>query len=649
MKKLALGIVHLEPGEGAKGRRMKGEKCKMKREWDLAVRRFAGRMKVVVCILLWLVLGAGPLAAQEITLTASIDRNPVGLYDQFTYTLEIKGASSGYSEPKLPDFSDFRVMGGPNVSTSVQIVNGAYSASKIYSVILLPRKTGDFTFPAVAISFKGKNYQSNPIQVTVIPQSAAPAQGGAGAAPGDAVQAAPDELFLRAIPSRRSVYVNDQVTVVYKLYFRNSVQGLDYLKLPETVGFWVEEYEIPQTNIPVTQETVNGVRYNVAEIKRMALFPTKSGELAVTPMQLAVNVVERRRRRDPLGSFDDFFSDPFGRTVRKVVASEPLAFNVKPLPSQGKPANFSGLVGNFLLKVDVDKTEVKANEAISYKVRLSGSGNLKSLSKLPIEFPPSFEVYEPKVNDAVNRSGSSMTASRELEYVLIPRTSGQYRIKPLEISYFDPASETYKTLQSPEFALSVGEGKELPGMAGSSYLAKSEVKLLGKDIFFIKEENLRLQPLGYKPYRTPWFWAALILPLIFLGLAYGYRTHQEKMTTNLEYARQRKAYKQAEKRLKGASHFLKQRMFGEFYGEVSRSLIGFVADKTNRPAAGMVRQDVEKLLANKNVDAALVADYLNCLDEADFRRFAPAQATEEEAKSFYHRAEEILVRLGKYF
>lgn len=626
----------------------------MKREWSFAVKNFAGRicpgkLKTVVLVLAGLVLGAGPLVAQEITLTASIDRNPVGLYDQFTYTLEIKGASSGYSEPQLPDFSDFRVMGGPNVSTSVQIVNGAYSANKIYNVILLPHKIGDFTFPAVAVSFKGKTYQSNPIQVTVIPQSASSAQGGADAAPGDAVQAAPDELILRAIPSRRSVYVNDQVTVVYKLYFRNSVQGLDYLKLPETVGFWVEEYEIPQTNIPVTQETVNGVRYNVAEIKKMALFPTKSGELTVTPMQLAVNVVERRRRRDPFGSFDDFFSDPFGRTVRKVVANDPLTFHVRPLPSQGRPANFSGLVGNFLLKVEVDKTEVKANEAISYKVRLSGSGNLKSLSKLPIEFPPSFEAYEPKVNDAVNRSGSSMTASRELEYVLIPRTSGQYRIKPLEISYFDPASETYKTLKSPEFVFSVGEGKEMPGMAGSGYLAKSEVKLLGKDIFFIKEESLRLQPLGYKPYRTPWFWGSLILPLIFLGLAYGYRTHHEKMATNLEYARQRKAYKQAEKRLKGASHFLKQRMFGEFYGEVSRSLIGFIADKTNRPAAGMLRQDVEKLLANKKVDAALVTDYLNCLDEADFRRFAPAQATDEDAKSFYHRAEEILVRLGKYF
>lgn len=626
----------------------------MKREWSFAVKNFgekfcSTRLKTVVLVLGGLVLGTGLLVAQEIILTASIDRNPVGLNEQFTYTLEIKGASSGYSEPQLPDFADFRIMGGPNVSTSVQIINGAYSASKIYSVILLPRKTGNFTFPAVTISFKGKTYQSNPIQITVIPQSTAPGQGGTGAAPGDAVPAAPDELFLRAIPSRRSLYVNDQVTVVFKLYFRNSVQGLDYLKLPETVGFWVEEYEIPQTNIPVTQETINGVRYNVAEIKKMALFPGKSGELTVTPMQLAVNVVERRRRRDPFGSFDDFFSDPFGRTVRKVVASEPLAFNVKPLPSQGKPLNFSGLVGNFVLKVEVDKTEVKANEAISYKVRLSGSGNLKSLSKLPIEFPPSFEVYEPKVNDSVNRSGSSMTASRELEYVLIPRASGQYRIKPLEISYFDPASETYKTLKSPEFVFSVGEGKEMPGLAGSGYLAKSEVKLLGKDIFFIKEENLRLQPLGYKPYRTPWFLASLILPLIFLGIAYGYRTHQEKMATNQEYARQRKAYKQAAKRLKGASHFLKQRAFGEFYGEVSRSLIGFIADKTNRPAAGMLRQEVEKLLANKKVDPALAADYLNCLDEADFRRFAPAQATDEDAKSFYHRAEEILVRLGKYF
>lgn len=591
--------------------------------------------------------GNNYIFAQDVKLIAAVDRNPVGLNDQFTYTLEVSGSASGFPDPGLPNFADFRILGGPNVSTSVQIMNGSMSSSKSYSIVLLPRKTGTFVIPAVSVNYKGKTYQSNSVKLTVVQQgSQSTPQGGSSAA--DEGNDSSSDLYLKLIPSRRTVYVNDQITVSFKIYFRLSIRNPDFIKLPETIGFWVEEYEIPQ-NIPVTQEVVNGVQYNVAEVKKLALFPTKTGELTLTPMQLAVNVVERRRRRDPFSAFDSFFDDPFGRTVRKVLVTEPITFRVKPLPENGKPASFSGLVGNFNLNVDLDKTNVKANEALSYKVRLTGSGNLKSLSDLPVDFPANFEVYDPKIKDNVNRSGPRLVASRELEYVLIPRTSGQYRIKPLEISFFDPSTETYKTLRSKEYLVNVAEGKDVGGIAGNAYLSKSDVKLLGKDIYFIKEENLNLFRRGYKPYMTVWFWALLIAPLLFLGAAYGYRNYHEKMSTNVEFARKRKAFKQAEKRLKGASYFLKQGKYAEFYGDVSRGLIGFVADKTNHSAAGLVRNDVEKLLRNREVEEPLVEEYLQCLDEADFRRFAPGNVSDEEAKAFYIRAASILEKLGKYF
>jgi hypothetical protein len=585
--------------------------------------------------------------AQDVQLTASVNRNPVGENDQVIYTLEVSGSTSGFPEPKLPDFADFRILGGPNVSTSVQIINGSMSSNKSYSVMLLPRKVGTFTIPAVSITHKGKTYQSNPIKITVSRQSSQPAQQSASSRKEEKITSSND-LYIKAISSRRTVYVNDQINVSFKVYFRVPIRNPDFIKLPETVGFWVEDYEIPQ-NIPVTQEVVNGVQYSVAEVKKMALFPTKTGQLTLTAMQLAVNVVERRRRRDPFSAFDSFFDDPFGRTVRKVIATNPLTFNVKPLPETGKPANFSGLVGNFRLQVDLDKTNVKANEALSYRVRLTGSGNLKSFNDIPVGFPASFEVYEPKIKDDINRSGSNLASTRELEYVLIPRTSGQYRIKPLEISFFNPNSRSYKTLRSQEYIINVGAGEDVNGVAGNTYLSKSEVKLLGKDIYFIKEEKLNLLPAGYKPYAATWFWASLLLPLLLLGGAYGYRNYQEKMTTNVEYARRRKAFKQAEKRLKGASHFLRQGNLAEFYGEISRGLIGFVADKTNHPAAGLLREDVDKLLKNSKVDAPLIEEYLKCLDEADFRRFAPGRITESEARAFYEQAANILAKLGKFF
>jgi hypothetical protein len=594
------------------------------------------KIKFLLFLVLTILLNIS-VSAQDVQLTAGVNRNPVGLNDQIIYTLEVSGSTSGLPEPNLPDFADFRILGGPNVSTSVQIINGSMSSSKNYSVILLARKAGTFTIPAVSITHKGKTYQSNSIKITVTPQGTQPSQKGSSSR-GEEEITASDELYIKTVPSRRTVYVNDQITVSFKVYFRVLIRNPDFIKLPETVGFWVEEYEIPQ-NIPVTQEVVNGIQYNVAEVKKMALFPTKTGELTLSSMQLAVNVVERRRRRDPFSAFDSFFDDPFGRTVRKVLATDPMTVNVRPLPETGKPADFSGLVGNFRLQVDLDKTSVKANEALSYRVRLNGPGNLKSFNDIPVEFPANFEVYDPKIKDDINRSGSNLIFTRELEYVLIPRTSGQYRIKPLEISFFDPGSQTYKTLRSQEYTINVGEGKDVGGLAGNAYLSKSEVKLLGKDINFIKEEKLNLLPAGYKPYATVWLWASLIVPLLLLG----------GMTTNVEYARRRKAFKQAEKRLKGASFFLKQGKLAEFHGEVSRGLIGFVADKTNHPAAGLLREDVEKLLHSRKVDEPLIGEYLKCMDEADFRRFAPGQVTEVEAGVFYQQAANILTRLGKFF
>ncbi|RMH77555.1 MAG: protein BatD [Calditrichaeota bacterium] len=582
----------------------------------------------------------GPLTAKDIQITASVDRNPVGVGEQFVYQVEVTGATQSLPEPALPDLSAFTVISGPNVSTSFQIVNGAVSSSKTFSFVLLPRREGKFRLGPATVEYKGRTYRSNDIVLIVTKESPRVRQ----RQKGNRRTAAP-RLFLKVTPTRKTVYVNQQVDVSYKVYFRGNVRNFDYVKLPETVGFWVEEYKIPQ-NIPISQEIVNGVAYNVAEVKKMALFPSRPGELTVSPLQVRLDVVEQRRRRDPF-DLGDFFDSPFGRTVRRVLTSDPVTIVAKPLPEQGRPANFSGLVGSFRMFSEIDKTEVPANEAISLKIRITGSGNIKSLKELPINFPASFEVFDPKVVDTINREQGRLTASRDLEYVVIPRSPGEYRIPPLEIAYFDPAVEQYRILRTPEYRIHVTEPKGAGTLAGG-YIPRSEVTLLGKDIHFIKEDRLSLKPIGRQPYQSTWFMVAMILPLLMVGVAYGLRNYQEKMATNVEYARKRKAFGQARRRLKAARQLLKQQKLAEFYGEVSRSLIGFVADKTNRPAAGLLREDVEKLLRRQGVDEPLIQEYLKYLDEADFRRFAPAQADTATAQQFYQGAEEVLVKLGKY-
>ncbi len=593
-------------------------------------------------ILTALLTGFSPALGKDIRVTASVNRNPVGVNEQFRYQLEVKGGFQSLPEPSLPDFADFRIVAGPSVSSNFQYINGEVTNSKTYTVILLPRKTGKFRIPPVTVKYKGKKYQSNEIIVTVTPGTTSPGNKRRQSQNGSSLN-----VFLRAIPSKRTAFVNEQVSVSYRVYFRVNIRNPEFVKLPETVGFWVEEFELPK-DIPIKQEVINGVRYNVAELKKLALFPTKQGDLTVTPMQLAVDVVQRRRR-DPFDMFDDFFDNPIGRTVRKVFTSNEVRLKVKPVPEQNKPANFTGLVGSLTLRVDVDKTTVAVNEAISYKIRLTGSGNLKSLRKLNIQFPATFEVFEPKVQENVHQSGNKLLATREMEYVLIPRSSGEFRIDPLTITYLDPGRAVYRTITSKEFTITVTPGSGTNNLIANSYLPKSEIKLLGKDINFIKEERLSLRPIGYKSYRQPWFWGSILSSTLLLLAAVGYRRHLDKMATNTEYARKRKAYKFASARLKGARGYLKQGKLAEFYGEISRGLIGFVADKTNTPAAGLLRDDVEKLLIDRKIDSRLIGDYLKLLDEADFRRFAPGDETAEQATEFYHQAEVLLSKLGKYF
>ncbi len=603
-------------------------------------------LKMTVMLLL---LISGAAFAQNLQLTASVDRNPVSENETFTYEIKISGKSSGLPEVKMPVLSDFRILSGPNQSSQFSMVNGSVSVSKTYSVTLLAKKIGKFTIPAVQIKYKGKTYRSNPIRVTVTKSNTSGnrgAQAGVGKQ-GKSAATASDNVFIRVAPSKNSVFVNDQINISYKVYFRVPIRNPDFIKLPETVGFWVEEYDIPQ-NIPVKQEVINGVQYSVAEVKKFAVFPTKPGKLTISPLQLSVDVVKRRRRRDPFSAFDDFFNDPLGRTVRKVLTSRALTINVQPLPDAGKPANFSGLVGNFNMTVSIDNTDVKANDAITYKIKLSGSGNLKILDKLPVNFPPTFEIFNPKIKDKINRRGKRLHFTRELEYVVIPRTPGEYRIDPLEISFFDPKTRQYRRLRSRDYVIHVGEGEEIAGV-GSGNFSKSEVRLLGQDINFIKEDKLSLKPIDYRPYQSGWFWASLVLPLAFLGLALGYRSHAEKMSTNVEYARKRKAARQAEKRLREAKTHLQQQKFAEFYGEVSNALLGFVADKTNQSAAGLMRDNVEQLLKENGVEQEMVSEYLACLDEADFRRFAPGQTAATDAKQFYDRAADLLSNLGKHF
>ena len=467
-------------------------------------------------------------------------------------------------EPDLPNLSNFAIFSGPNVSSSFQIINLNVSASQTYSYILGPKQVGKYEIPSAYVEYQGKKYRSNSVVVTVtkVSQNPPQAQGRARSTQNQDMDLS-ESLFLKAVPSKSSVFVNEQINVSYKVYFNMKIRSPEFVKLPETIGFWVEEYPITG-DIPVSQETVNGTQYNVAVIKKMALFPTKTGELSISPLQLRVHVQMQRQRRDPFNVFDDFFDSPFDRMISKELISNSITLNVRPLPNGGKPADFSGLVGDFRLLADLDQSTIPSNEAISLKLKIAGTGNLKVLNQIPFEAPPSFEVFDPKVKEDINRSGNYLSGSKEFEYIMIPRVPGEFTLKPVSITFFDPFQKLYRTVSSKPYELTVTKGKELPGNIATNYLSKEDVKLLGKDIHFIKEVEPDFVRMDFSPYTTIWFMIGLLLPAIAVAGVFGYRNHLEKVSTNLEYARKRKAHKQARRQLKEANAYLKNNQFSEF-------------------------------------------------------------------------------------
>jgi hypothetical protein len=342
------------------------------------------------------------------------------------------------------------------------------------------------------------------------------------------------------------------------------------------------------------------------------------------------------------------FDDPFGRTVQKIISSKSLALNVLPVPEKNKPANYNGDVGRYSLNITPDKTELRANEAVSVKVRVSGSGNIK-LMKPPVpKFSSDMEVYDPKESTQISRDKASISGSKTVEYIVIPRYPGEYKINPVTFSYFDPAKKTYVRLKSDPILLNILPGTVSPGTPLSqSSLSKQDVELLGEDIRFIKE-TASFFTLGSVIYKRWYYILLYFIPVISLIATWFYAQQREKIRSDVQLARKRKANKVANRRLGAAKKVLKPDFHKEFYREVSMALQGYACDKLNIQMADFNPQIVEKILRSKINKIDLIETYLACLQESDFRQFSGSSSDFEEMKAFFDRAQSSLTQLEKY-
>lgn len=586
-------------------------------------------MKSLLKILLLSLMFISQLSAQEFETTA--DRTTVGVGERFQVYFTFQGSSNDISGFRPPSFEGFRVLSGPNQSTNMQIINGQVSSSITFSFILTPANEGEFTIGQAEINYKGTKYRSNPLKINVVKGAASQKQ----QSQDDTISE--DELrknvFIVASADKRNVYQGEQVTVTYKLYTKLNISSPQISKLPTYNGFWQEEISTSNT-INWQIEMYNGERYRSATIKKVALFPTKSGELTVTPFELDVPVLVRKKRTSN-DFFDDFFNDSFfGRTetIEFTAKSNSIKINAEPLPQTNVPESFNGAVGDFNFKSEIDQNSVKANESISIRFTVSGAGNIQLLDLPELNLPAGFEVYEPKSNLNINRSGK-ISGTKTFDYLIVPRVPGTKVIQPITFSYFSPTKNRYITESSPEYRIEVAKGDG--AVASSSGFSKEDIKLLNEDIRFIKTSDYDLSSKNGSRLIPIWFWLGLVIPALVLGAVVMVQRRQEKLSSNTQLLKFKKAQKVAKNRLKSAQNLMAADKSLEFYSEISRAMNGYLEDKLNIQKSEFTLDKALAILTQKNVEGDVKEKVKQIYEKCEFARFAPSEQTASAEQSLY--------------
>ena len=595
--------------------------------------RFAHR--VIRRSLLLLPLLPAPAHAQDIQVRAFLSAPRVGFGGQFVLNVEVSGTQQTDTDPVLPDMEEFGQYLGSGTSTSMQIVNGRTSVALTYQYRFQAIKEGVFEIGAVKVTAGGRTYETDPISLVV---SDTPAPQGGIADSGDPADGiSPDDLFIETEVSRTTVFENEPVVVEHRIFTRVTVDSYRITALPQATGFWTEELE--QSGEPQVERVIrDGSEYVTATVRRVALFPTGSGERTVDPLGVEAQVRVPDRRRQSI------FGDFFDRRVPVAVASRPVTIEVLPLPAEGRPGSFAGHVGELDIATTVDRASVAANDAVTFRVDVTGTGNLRSLAPPEITFPDEFEVFPPETSDRITPGGGSIQGTRTFEYVLIPRAPGSVTVPPVEVSYFDPRSRTYGTARSQPVEITVtGDAMALRAEAGA---VPSAVEPIREEIRFIHIGAPDFRRTGVPLHSTAGFWIVLLLPVAAVVGAAAVRRHRDRIEGDVAYARVRRARRMARKRLARA----KGRAAGDprdFYAEVAGALQGFLADKLNVAEAGLVREEAGGLARRRGVSDETLERLFACLDDCDLQRFAPSGTEREPPERVIERAAAIMADLAK--
>lgn len=598
-------------------------------------------------LLLFSIIGFGYVNAQNVSFAADAP-NAVVKGEKFRLTYTLSNANGSGLQMKS-SISDFNVLYGPSVSSSsmTQIINGkrTSSSSQTYTYILVGNKEGSFTLPAATIVVDGKTYTSNALQIKVLPpdknatqnnQSSSNQSNASGAgvsssgASGGNISS--NDAFIRAIVSKTRVYEQEAFVVTFRFYTTLDVRSIGKIEFPEFNGFLVEDFEL-SPNRQLELEHYNGKNYYATDLKKSLLFPQKFGNLEIPAgkIEMTFNV--------PSGKVvNTFFGPQYVMTdVTKTLATNPVKVDVQSLP-QPRPSDFSNAVGSFSMLPSISSTHVKANDAITLTLDISGAGNLKLIKTPEIKLPPDFEEYDPKIINNFRISSNGLIGSKKIEYLFIPRYQGTFTIEPLVFTYFDINTKSYKTLSTPEYTITVDKDPNASvDVIGKS---KSDVKVIN-DIRYINTGTPQYVVADSFFVGTLAYYLWYVVPaILFLITLFLYRK-RIKENSDLVALKTKRANKVAVKRLKQAQKYLSANQKDAFYEEVLRATWGYLSDKLVIPVSELNRENIEQELKVYGASNDMIAKFISILDTCEFAQYAPVES-DAAMDNLYRDAVEVI-------
>jgi hypothetical protein len=590
-----------------------------------------GKKLMLAMILLTTVL---TVRAFAIDITASVDRQDVGLGDPVTLKITIVGKGGTLPVPSLPDLSSFEVYSSGR-SQNISIINGAFSSTLDQTYVLVPKKAGVLIIGPVVVRDKDGMAATEPIKIVVRQQSnVSPSQQPGKPAKKNQPPQTGGDFFIDQIVDKTSPYVGEQVTLTFRFYQAVNLWDQPALEWPKYVGFTVEDLP-PNSRY---YDVFNGKRYLVTEIKR-ALFPLSAGKLTIDTPQLTIKPDDFGSAFDPFSFFDRDLRDLFKRGQPKVLMADAIRLNVKPLPESGRPVDFTGAVGKFYIKVETDKDSVGVDEPITLKVLLTGTGNIRSLPDVKLPELADFRIYDSGNTESVSNANQIISGTKTFEQAIIPKTSGRFTIPSIGLSYFDPVSMAYRIIKTDPITI-IASGAGLVDVGG----APKNIISTGKQSFGYIITEFPRPDSHIDLFSSFWFWFLQGLPLAAVGAALAYRSRSRRLQADRGFARKVGASKRLKALFREASAYREKGDFGGFYGALYDAIIGFVADRLNLEKSGLT---IEAIQANGQMPGEIRQELTAFLEQCQSARFAPRGLKKNHADQMLGRATGIVSRLIK--